>query len=276
MTSADPYRWLEHAESPSTAAWTAQHEAAYERAASAWPRRESFAVALAGLSARFTRYGTPRPAGGRSFLTDKPPGAEHPCLAVAEPDGTLRVLLDPMLLAPDGSATLEHWEPSPDGRRLAYQIAAAGTEDSDLYVLDVDSGKPLDGPIDRVRRSTVAWLPDASAFYYVRRLGSDRYHRRVRYHVVGTDPDTDPMVFGEDRERTQFYATQVSADGRWLAVRASAGTDRNTEFWLADLSTRTPEALPVHRPRRGARPPHHRHSSRPRFGQVADTHSRRQ
>ena len=242
MTSADPYRWLEHAASPATTAWTEQHEAAYDRAASAWSYRESFAAALAELSARTTRYGTPRPAGGRSFFTDKPPGAEHPSLAVADPDGTVRVLLDPMLLAPDGSVTLEHWEPSPDGRRLAYQVAASGTEDSDLYVLDVDSGKLLDGPIDRVRRSTVAWLPDASAFYYVRRLGSDRYHRRVRYHVVGTDPDTDPLTFGEGRERTQFYATQVSADGRWLAVRASAGTDRNTEFWLADLSTGTPEA----------------------------------
>lgn len=246
----DPYRWLEDDTSPETQEWTARQEAAYLRAVRGWSQRAAFATVLEELSERFARHGTPRPAGGRLFFTDRPRGAEHPRLAVAEPAGDVRVLLDPVLLDADGGVTIEHWEVSPDGRLLAYQVAAAGTEDSSLHVLDVGSGALVDGPIDRMRRSSVAWLPDASAFYYVRRLdpalipGEEQYHRRVRFHRVGGDPEADPLVFGEGRGRTQHYAVGVSADGRWLSVSAGAGTDRVRELWLADLA-----AGPLEQPR---------------------------
>ncbi|WP_078949913.1 prolyl oligopeptidase family serine peptidase [Streptomyces sp. CFMR 7] len=91
------------------------------------------------------------------------------------------------------------------------------------------------------------WLPGGWAFYYVRRLdprlnpGEERYHRRVWLRRLGTAPHTDALVFGEGRGRTQFYSVAVTADGRWLAVRASPGTGRRSDVYLADLTAGPPE-----------------------------------
>ncbi|MFJ9690867.1 prolyl oligopeptidase family protein [Kitasatospora sp. NPDC101183] len=250
MTSdpLDPYRWLEDAEDPSVLEWTAKQEAAYRAAADDLPSRERSRARLRDLYARLGARSAPRPAGERLFLTRNRPGADHPELVVVEPDGTVRVLVDPVLVDPGGTTTLEEWEPSWDGRLLSYQLAPGGTENAALLVLDVDTGRRLDGPIDRVRRSTVAWLPDGTGFYYVRRLhpdlnpGEGQYHRRVRLHRIGTDAEQDPVVFGTGREKTQHYTVRISPDGRWLAVSAAAGTAPRRDLWLADLTAGPPEA----------------------------------
>ena len=49
------------------------------------------------------------------------------------------------------------------------------------------------------------------------------------------------MVFGDGREKTNYYGVHLSWDGRWLAVTASAGTAPRNDVWLADLATSGPE-----------------------------------
>jgi prolyl oligopeptidase len=242
---ADPYAWLEDATDPQTRRWSADREVEFARAAAGWSQRERFAAALRALDRRQSASSAPRPAGERLFLQRRECGAEHPVVVVLEPDGTHRVLLDPQVLDESGHTTLENWHPSPDGRRLAYQVAAGGTENSRLSVLDVDTGRMLDGPIDRVRNSTVAWLPDGSGFYYVRRIRG--LERRVQWHQVGTSPDQDVIVFGEGRDATQHYAVRIAPDGRTLVISASTGSAPGKEVWLADLdrSGRRVQALRV-------------------------------
>src|SRR5262249_36547478 len=142
-----------------------------------------------------------------------------------------------------------------DGSRLAYGLSEGGTEDAKLRVMDVATGMILDGPIDRMRHTPVAWLPDGDAFYYVRHLtdeaapdGDGYLHRRVYRHVVGVDPETDPLVFGADSPRTTFFYVTISDDGRWLAVCPQRGTDARNDVWLADLQggdETSPEFVPV-------------------------------
>src|SRR5690606_20880663 len=138
-----------------------------------------------------------------------------------EPDGTERVLVDPMAIDPSGVTTLDTWQPSKDGRYLAYQISVGGTEESTIHLIEVATGETVDAPLDRCRFSPVAWLPDSSAFYYVRQLprdqvpdGEAQYHRRVWLHRLGTDPADDPIVFGADLDKTTFFGVSVSLDGR--------------------------------------------------------------
>ena len=76
-----------------------------------------------------------------------------------------------------------------------------------MYVLDVESGELIEGPIDRARYSPIAWLLDGASYYYVRRLppeqvpqGEEQFHRRVWLHKVGDDPDNDVLIFGENRK----------------------------------------------------------------------------
>ncbi|MEV0730564.1 prolyl oligopeptidase family serine peptidase [Polymorphospora sp. NPDC050346] len=249
---ADPYRWLEDPDDERTTAWMAAQERLFVDERARWHGTDDWRAALTD-SFRTIMTSPPQPRGARTFFTRREAGAEHPTLLVSE-GGVDRPLVNPMLSDPSGRTVLEAWHPSAEGDLLAFQLSTGGVEDSLLRTLDVTSGTVVDGPVDRVRRSPVAWLPTGKAYYYVRRLppelnpGEERYHRRVYLHRVGSDPAEDVLIFGEGRHKTEFYWVTVTADGRWLTVSATRGTERTTELWLADLHTSSaerPDLVPV-------------------------------
>jgi prolyl oligopeptidase len=238
---ADPYRWLEDAESERTRAWLVAQDALLAGQRGTWAGRDRLRDRVEQLLAAGV-VGAPVWRGERQFLMRRVAGQEHAVLHTVDPDGSERVLLDPMQIDPTGRTTLDSWQPSKEGRLLAYQLSSGGSEESVLRVLDVDTGQVVDGPIDRARYSPVAWLPGGEAFYYVRRLhpslvpdDEEQYHRRVWLHRLGADPDTDALVFGEGRDKTSYYGVSVSMDGRWLSVSAAEGTAPRNDLWLADL-----------------------------------------
>jgi prolyl oligopeptidase len=239
---ADPYRWLEDDGDPRTTAWAAAQDELATGLLAGLPTRPAFADRLADL-VHAGAVGIPVWRRGRAFSTRRDPGQEHAVLRVTEPDGTVRVLVDPTALDPAGTTTLDAWSPSWEGDRLAYQLSVGGDEESQLFVLDVGTGEVLEGPIDRCRYSPVAWLPGGEELFYVRRLapelvpvGEEQFHRRVWRHRVGSDPGSDALVHGEGADPATYFGARTSADGRWLVVSASIGTAPRDDVWLADLA----------------------------------------
>lgn len=243
---ADPYRWLEDPDDPATKQWLLEQDELLTAARDGLPGR-------AAVRARVTELlgagavGTPVWRGDRRFFIRRDPGQEHAVLYTVDGGSTTeRVLIDPMALDPTAATTLDAWQPDKEGRRLAYQISSGGNEESVLHVLDVATGEHVDGPIDRCRYTSVAWLPGGEEFCYVRRLAPDQvpederqYHRRVYRHRVGTPTETDVLLFGEGRDKTYYYSTSVSRDGRWLVISASRGTDPRNDLWIANLPDST-------------------------------------
>lgn len=246
---ADPYRWLEDAGSDETREWLAAQDRLFHKVVDALPGRERLRARLGELLGAGS-VGSPVWRGERRFFTRRGADQEHPVLYTVDPDGSERVLVDPMALDPAGTTTLDGWQPDKEGRLLAYKISTGGDEESLLYVMDVATGARVEGPIDRARYSSVAWLPGGEAYYYTRRLpardvpaGEEQYHRRVYLHRVGTEPDTDDvLIFGAERDKTNYYGVGVSRDGRWLTISASQGTAPRNDLWIADLSASSPEA----------------------------------
>jgi prolyl oligopeptidase len=243
---ADPYRWLEDADSEQTRIWLKAQDELYGGVLASLPGREGLAARLAGLLSAGT-VSSPVWRGDRQFFLRRAAGGEHAVLYTAATGEAERVLIDPMALDPAGTTTLDNWQPDHEGRRLAYQVSEGGREESVLLVMDVATGQDVDGPIDRCRYTDIAWLPGGEAFYYARRLapdlvpaGEDQYHRRVYLHRVGTPADQDVLIFGAGREKTNYYGVMVSRDGRWLVIDASAGTAPRNDVWIADL-TASPE-----------------------------------
>jgi prolyl oligopeptidase len=238
----DAYRWLEDPSSSEAAEWSdAQDELGRVyldslpgRAVIQSRLRELFAAGLVTV---------PVVRGERAFYQRRTGEQEHSVLLVREADGTERVLVDPAALSDEGIVTLDGWSPSIEGSLLIYLLSEGGDEESVLRVMDVSTGEVVDGPIDRTRYSSVAWLPGGEAFYFVRRLppssvppGEDQFHRRVYRRVLGTDPNLDELVFGEGRDKTEYYDVHVSRDGRWMLVWASLGTAPRNDLYIADLA----------------------------------------
>ncbi len=245
---ADPYRWLEDPDNKESRAWLEAEEELYRDYASRVPGRDKFAVRLTELLSA-GEVSPPSWRGDRQFYTRREPGQEHAVLYTAAPGEDERVLVDPVAIDPSGSTTLDYWKPSHDGGLLAYQLSEGGTEEAALRIIETATGELVDGPIDRVRYSDVAWLPDGKSFYYIRRLppsavpaGEDQFHRRVFLHQLATSPDADAVIIGEGLEKTNYYAVSVSQDGHWLSITASAGTAPRTDVWVADLCDADPAA----------------------------------
>lgn len=253
----DPYRWLEDAAAhPAAEAeqwrqwrteWDAAQRAIFDEESHRWTMRPEFAVRLAGLlSGGFT--GLPIWRGDRCFFSRRNPEQQLPVLLTVDPDGTERVLIDPLERDPTGRTTLDGYQPSWEGGRMAYLMSEGGTEESVLRVMDVATGEDIDGPIDRTRFSSVGWLPGGDAFYYVRRQhpdtlpeGEEPFHRRVRFHRIGRDAEQDEEIFGAGLNVTNYYSASVSRDGRWLVVSAAEGTAPRNDVYLADLAASSPE-----------------------------------
>lgn len=246
----DPYRWLEDVTDPATQTWLLEQDALCDAALGALPRRERLRARLHELMGAGV-VSAPAWRGDRQFFVRRTAEQEHAVLLTVDPDGTERVLVDPMAIDPGGTTTLDAWQPSKEGDLLAYQLSEGGTEESVLRVIDVVTGELVDGPLDRARYSPVAWLPGGDAYYYVRRVDpalvppqEAQYHRRVCLHRVGTDAEHDVEILGAGLDMTNYYDVSVSMDGRWLVVGASAGTAPRNDVWLADISAPDAEATP--------------------------------
>ncbi len=246
---ADPYRWLEDPDSDETKAWLAAQDDLCRAVLDREPGRDWLRDRLWANLPGF--ISAPYVLGGRSFFLRREPEQDHAVLCVREPDGAERVLIDPNELSPDHTTTLDSWVPSNDGERIAYDLSEGGDEESSLRVLDVATGQVIDGPIDRTRYGSVAWLPGGDALYYVRRpLADDPFNRRVWLHRLGTDPDRDDvLVFGETEgiDKTAYLGLDLSLDGRWLTVSVNLGTAPRNDVYLADLGASSPDA-PAWRP----------------------------
>jgi prolyl oligopeptidase len=245
---ADPYRWLEDADSAETKEWSAAQDALFQAARMTWPGRERTRDRLLQLLAAGI-VSAPVWRGERQFFMRRTAEQEHAVLLTVDPDGTERVLVDPIAIDPSGLTTLDSWQPTKEGHLLAYQLSEGGTEESVVRVLDVVAGEHVDGPIDRARYTPIAWLPGGEAYYYVRRLapdlvpaGEEQFHRRVWLHRVGSSADSDVLVFGEGRKATDYYGVSVSRDGQWLQISAAEGTAPRNDLWVAHLPSGSLEA----------------------------------
>jgi prolyl oligopeptidase len=158
----DPYRWLEDADDLRTTQWATAQRQLTQAERESWTTRDAFAEQVERLLGAGT-VSPPYWRGDRRFITRREPGQQFSILYVIDFDGAERVLIDPMVLDPTGLTTLDSWQPSKEGDRLAYQLSVGGTEESEVYVMDVETGEVLDGPIDRCRFSPIAWLVGGEA-----------------------------------------------------------------------------------------------------------------
>lgn len=242
----DPYRWLEDGDSAEVKAWTELQNAHTRKTLDAIAGHDALKAEVTELL-QIGYVSAPAvfasKTGLRYFHTKREGAQNQPTLYLRDGhDGKDRVLIDVAALSEDGTTALDWWFPSWDGQLLAWGKSESGSEDSVLHVRDVTTGKDLPDRIERTRHASVAWMPDGKSFYYSRYpepgtvpAGEERYHSRIFHHVLGRDPKSDKLVFGEGRDKTDVPQVMISPNGRWLVVRVHMGWDRS-EVYVKDLS----------------------------------------
>ena len=248
----DPYRWLEDGASKEVEAWTEAENAHTRSILDADSRRkklharldELLQIGFVGSPVVRTQRDPkdPKKKSTRYFHVRREGKMDQPVVYVREGlTGTDRALLDPTTFSADNTTALDWWFVSDDGRRVVYGISASGDEQSTLHVREVDTGKDLADAIPRTRASHVAWYPDGRRFAYVRLpapgsvpKGEESYHRKIYEHVIGTDWNQDPLVFGDELAMTDWPAPMLSPSGKTMAIVVGHGPAKSSVF-LKDL-----------------------------------------
>ncbi|HJV03382.1 MAG TPA: prolyl oligopeptidase family serine peptidase [Burkholderiaceae bacterium] len=252
-TVADPYRWLEDANSADTHAWVEAQNRLTQGYLSQIPARDAIRARLTRLW-NFERFSVPFKEGGRYFYS-RNDGLQNQSVlytmkTLAE---TPRLLLDPNTLAADGTVALAGLAVSPDGKYLAYSTAASGSDWNEIRVRDIETGKDTDDHIQWVKFSNTAWLRDGSGFFYSRydapneatKLADVNYFQKLYFHKLGTPQSSDTLVYERPDHKDWGFSGDVTNDGRYLIITASQGTERKNRLYYKDLSAKDSKVVPL-------------------------------
>ncbi|QUV85748.1 prolyl oligopeptidase family protein [Chloracidobacterium aggregatum] len=249
---ADPYRWLEDADSPETKAWVeAQNKVTFGFLESI-PERARLRERLTQLW-NYEKFGVPFREGDRYFFTRNDGLQNQSVLYVGRTpdDPQARVLLDPNTLSSDGTVALTGYAVSDDGQLLAYGLATAGSDWNEWRVRNVETGEDLPDRLQWVKFSGASWTKDGKGFFYSRYdepkegnlLQSTNYYQKLYYHRVGTPQSADELVYERRDHKEWGFGGYVTDDGRYLGIVVTMGTSPRNLFFYKDLTN--PEAKVV-------------------------------
>jgi prolyl oligopeptidase len=237
---ADPYRWLEDDNSEETKAWVEAQNKVTFGYLEAIPFRPLIKARLTEIF-NYPRYSSPFRA-GEYYIFYKNDGLQNQSVCYIQKglDGTPEVLFDPNALSPDGTVRQGIISVSTDDRLLALSRGEAGSDWSEILVMDLAAKQMLPDRIRWVKFSGAAWYKDG--FFY---SGYDRpapgdelkarnEYQKVFYHKLGDPQEKDTLVW-EDREHPLRYVGAGTTEGEeWLILSLSEGTS-GSEVWVKDL-----------------------------------------
>ena len=241
---ADPYRWMEHLDSPEVKAWIEAENWITFTYLEQIPQRAQIKARLTRLW-DYEKFGLPTKRGGRYFFSHNTGLQNQNVLLVADAlDAEPRLLLNPNELSPDGTIALRGTAITDDGKLMAYGLAEAGSDWVEYRVRDVDTGQDLSDHLKWIKFSGVAWKKDGSGFYYSRfdeptgaALQDVNYYNKLFYHRLGSTQAEDQLVYHRPDEKEWGFAPQVTDDGRYLIIYVTQGTERKNRLYYVDLES---------------------------------------
>ncbi len=152
--------------------------------------------------------------------------------------GPEQVLLDQNALAQGHSYfNLGQWDVSLDNARLAYSTDTVGRREYVIRFKDLATGALSTESIPGTS-GNVAWAADNRTVFYVEIDPKTLLTKRVKRHVVGTDPATDVLVY-EETDESFYMGVGRTKDDRFLCMSMSSTVSSETRCVPADQPTGT-------------------------------------
>ncbi len=254
-TVTDSYRYLEDVKNPEVEQFMRSEGAAARQALDAIPGRAAIQSRIDALSQASVAISGVRLAGHaklpRVFYYRLAPGEASRKLYVRDGyDGAERLVFDPAAISTGGRRfAIDFYRPSPNGRYVAVGVAAGGSEETSLRVVEVTaSGARYSGvEIDRIGfADETHWAGDNRSFFYNRLPPQEAGAKKNRYldsrafrHVIGRNAARDEMVFGKGSTKVEFAdidipGVEVAADGKTLIGTIRHGDAREISIYTAD------------------------------------------
>lgn len=240
---ADPYRWLEDTDSPETKQWVTAENALTFDYLGAIPERTAIKEQLTRLW-NYPKYAVPLKRGKDYFYTENS-GLQNQAVLYMQRGikGVKKLVLDPNTLSTDGTVALGPWNPTENGKYLAYAVASAGSDWEEIRVRDIEKARDLPDTLKWVKFSGIAWTKDNKGFFYSRyaepksenAMLAKNEGQKLYYHRVGDPQAKDQLILERpDHPRWNINAT-VSDDGEYVIIYVVDGTNPNNRIYFIDV-----------------------------------------
>jgi prolyl oligopeptidase len=238
---ADPYRWLEDDNAPEVKDWvTAENEVTFGYLDKI-PFRDKIRNRLNEIY-NYARYSSPLRVGEYYFYY-KNDGLQNQSVCYVQKglDGTPEVFFDPNQLSPDGTVRQRLAGFSNDNRYAALVRGEAGSDWSEIRVMEIATKTELPDRIRWLKFSGASW--QGNGFYYSgydqpapgEELKAMNEHQKVFYHKLGDPQEKDVLVY-EDREHPlRYLGAETTEDEKFLFLTVSEGTSGD-ELYVKDLT----------------------------------------
>ncbi len=172
---------------------------------------------------------------GHWYYTRYETGQEYPIYArkAGALDAPEQVMLDVNRMAEGhGFFQVGSTAIAPDNNLLAFTEDPVGRRQYTLRVKNLATGELLPDRIDNVE-PYLAWTADNRSILYLEKDPETLLARRVRRHVLGTDPAADTLVYEQDDD--SFYTSVgTTKDERYITIFARSTV--STEVRYADAA----------------------------------------
>ena len=258
----DPYRWMENGRGAELSEWMKAQNDHARRFLDGSPLREKFRRELAAQNNAVTNVSGIRRVGERYFYFKLAPGDADRRVFVRDGlTGAERALVDPQKISEAAGGkrfSIISFSPSPDGKKVAFLVAAGGAELGEIRVVETETGKFLDDRIEPARWYAGAWLPDSTGFLYIRFTNenadappTERFQKRKVYlHRIGDAREADRAVFGHEVSEKVALDPKllpfpfVPSDSKYAFVAVNTGVSPNSELYVAPVESLSEKQIP--------------------------------
>ncbi|MBD3223308.1 MAG: prolyl oligopeptidase family serine peptidase [Caldithrix sp.] len=244
---ADPYRWLEDAESEKVINWVeAQNEVTFNYLHSG-PKYDQINDQLTELW-NYPKYSAPSKKGAYYFFS-KNDGLQNQSVIYYQEslDAEPKVLFNPNKWSETGTVALSGMSISEDGKLAAYAKSESGSDRQTYYIREVNTGKDYEEAIKWCKFTNVAWKHDNSGFYYNRfpKPGTvpkedENNYNKVYYHKLGTPQSQDRLIYEDPNDKLLGFSPVITDDGKYLVLYVWKGTDPNNRIYYRKVESDGP------------------------------------
>lgn len=241
---ADPYRWLEDAESEDTVKWSKEQNKLTTDYLEKIPQRSKIKKRVTELF-DYEKYSNPTRKANRYFYRRNDGLQNQSVIYMKEGlNGEPKVILDPNALSEDGTIAVMYTSYTKDGNLVAYSTSESGNDWQEIRIRDIDSGKDYDDVLKWTRHSMMSWKDDNSGFYYSRfpekgtvsEVDRNNYCK-VYWHKLGTPQSEDILIYEDPENKELNFYSLITDDNKYLCMYVTHGTDSENRFYYKELDS---------------------------------------